>query len=158
MLLGLVLGLTACGTTTSGSSVASSPGAATSAGVEAALPVVRTAAAVATGGVLDFAVKSSATRMQLANEMYTAASAIYSLTGGSFPTPAQFQASIVAFGGSQAEANYTQFAVVIGAVYAAYYPKLATGDVKTAADLLNAIAGGIEDATQAYVTTPVAAN
>jgi hypothetical protein len=31
---------------------------------------------------------------------------------------------------------------------------LITGDTKTATDLLNAIAGGIEDATASYVTTP----
>ena len=34
------------------------------------------------------------------------------------------------------------------------YPKLASGNAKTAADFMMAIAGGIEDATQAYVTTP----
>jgi hypothetical protein len=38
----------------------------------------------------------------------------------------------------------------------AWYTKLATGDAKTASDLLNAVAGGIEDATQSYVTTPAA--
>ena len=157
-LVGLVLGLAGCGTasTGTGASVVTSGTTAPTSGVEAALPLVRTGAAVATGGVLDFAVQASGTRTRLANEMYTAANAVYSLTGGTFPTPAQFQASIVAFGGSQADASYAQFSVAIAALYAAYYPKLVTGDVKTAADLLNAIAGGIEDATQAYVTTPVA--
>ena len=56
---------------------------------------------MATGAVLDFAVKQSGTRTRLANEMYAAASAVYSLSGGTFPTPAQFQANILAFGGSQ---------------------------------------------------------
>jgi hypothetical protein len=153
--LGLILGMTGCGTATTGS--APLVGATTStSGIEASLPFVRTGAAVTTGGVLDFAVQQSGTRTRLANEMYTAANAVYSLTGGTFPTPAQFQASIVAFGGSQADAGYAQFSVAIAALYAAYYPKLVTGDVKTGVDLLNAIAGGIEDATQAYVTTPVA--
>jgi hypothetical protein len=152
-LSGIILSLTACasaplGTTTGTPSATVSSG---SAAIEAALPLVRTGAAVATGAVLDFAVKQSSTRTRLANEMHAAASAVYSLSGGTFPTPAQFSATIVAFGGTQTDANYAQFATAIGALYAAYYPKLDTGDAKTATDLLNAIAGGIEDATAAYV-------
>ena len=61
----------------------------------------------------------------------------------------------MAFGGSQADASYAQFSTAISGLYAAYYPKLVTGDAKTATDLLNAIAGGIEDATASYVTAPV---
>jgi hypothetical protein len=146
----LVLSLTACGTT----GTISPAGPTTSAAIETALPLIRTGAAVATGAVLDFAVKQSGTRTRLANEMYAAANAVYSLSGGTFPAPAQFESSIRAFGGSQTEAGYAQFSTAIAGLYAAYYPKLAVGDTKTATDLLNAIAGGIEDATQAYVTTP----
>ena len=70
----LILGLTACGTTTTSSSASTataaattgSTGGTTSAVIEAALPLVRTGAAVATGAVLDFAVKQSATRTRLA--------------------------------------------------------------------------------------------
>jgi hypothetical protein len=123
--------------------------------IEAALPLIRTGASVATGAVLNFAVKQSGTRTRLANEMYAAANAVYSLSGGTFPTPAQFESNILVFGGSQADANYAQFATTISALYSSYYAKLVTGDAKTATDALNAIAGGIEDATQAYVTTPV---
>jgi hypothetical protein len=154
----LIFSLTACGTT--GSSVlapteTASPGTTTSAAIEAALPLIRTGAAVATGAVLDFAVQQRSTRSRLASEMYAAANAVYSLSGGAFPSPAQFQSSILAFGGSQTDAGYAQFSTAIAGLYAAYYPKLVTGDAKTATDLLNAIAGGIEDATAAYVTTPV---
>jgi len=148
---GLMLALTACGTTGSGTTPEAE------ANVEAALPMVRMGAAVATGGVLDFAVQSSVARSRLANEMYAAAQAVYSLSDGSVPTPGQFEACIVAFGGTQTEAKYAKFATVIGALYAAYYPKLVTGEAKTAADFLNALAGGIEDATRAYVTTPLVA-
>ena len=155
----LILGLTACGTT--GPGVSSTTGTAASAvsradGIEAALPLIRTGAAVATGAVLDFAVKQSGTRTRLANEMYAAANAVYSLSGGTFPAPAQFESSILAFGGSQTDAGYAQFSTAIAGLYSAYYPKLVAGDMKTATDLLNAIAGGIEDATEAYVTTPAA--
>jgi hypothetical protein len=153
-LSGMVLGLAACGTTTSSTSTGTAGTGTTSEAIEAALPLVRTGAAVATGAVLDFAVKQSGTRTRLANEMYAAANAVYALSGGVFPSPAQLESSIVAFGGSQADANYAQFSAAIAGLYAAYYPKLATGDTKTATDLLNAIAGGIEDATASYVTTP----
>jgi hypothetical protein len=124
--------------------------------IEAALPLIRTGASVATGAVLDFAVQQSSTRARLANEMYAAANAVYSLSGGTFPAPAQFESGILAFGGSQTDASYAQFSTAIAGLYAAYYPKLAAGDAKTATDLLNAIAGGIEDATASYVTTPLA--
>lgn len=149
---GLVVFLTGCAP--SGTSSTSSIDAIS--GIESALPLIRTGAAVAAGGVLDFAVTQSSTRTRLANEMYSAANAVYSLSGGTFPTPSQIQSTVLAFGGSQADASYTQFATAVEALYSAYYPKLIKGDAKTAADLLQAIAGGIEDATQAYVTTPVA--
>jgi hypothetical protein len=159
----LALSLTACSTTgssassTTGTGAGTSAPSTTSAAIEAALPLIRTGAAVATGAVLDFAVQQSSTRSRLANEMYAAANAVYSLSGGAFPSPAQFQSNILAFGGSQTDASYAQFSTAIAALYAAYFPKLATGDTKTASDLLNAIAGGIEDATASYVTTPTAA-
>ena len=163
----LILSLTACGTTgssassttgtaagISSSSTTATSGTTASAVIEAALPLVRTGAAVVTGAVLDFAVQQSSTRTRLANEMYAAANAVYSMTGGTFPSPAQFQTSILAFGGSQTDASYAQFSTAIAGLYASYYPKLITGDAKTASDLLNAIAGGIEDATASYMTTP----
>jgi hypothetical protein len=159
---GMILGLTACGTTNTAPSATTTTAAiattsTASSTIEAALPFIRTGAAVATGAVLDFAVKQSTTRTRLASEMYAAATAVYSLSGGTFPSPTQFSASVLAFGGSQTDANYAQFTTAIAALYAAYYPKLVTGDTKTATDLLNAIAGGIEDATAAYVTTPLPA-
>jgi ABC-type Fe3+-hydroxamate transport system substrate-binding protein len=158
VLLCFLLNLTGCASTGSSTSSTTStttaaPGE-SSAVIESALPLIRTGAAVATGAVLDFAVTQSSTRTRLANEMYAAANAVYSLSGGTFPAPAQFQSSILAFGGTQTDASYAQFSTAIAGLYAAYYPKLVTGDSKTATDLLNAIAGGIEDATQAYATTP----
>jgi hypothetical protein len=156
----LALTLAACATSTpADSTTGSSPGATTTTSpastvIEAALPLIRTGAAVATGAVLDFTVQQSSTRTRLANEMYAAASAVYSLSGGTFPTPTQLQGTIAAFGGSQTDAGYAQFSTAIASLYAAYYPKLITGDAKTAGDLLNAVAAGIEDATQSYVMTP----
>lgn len=151
----VALSLTACGTIEPEATSGQLTSTVATATIESALPYVRTGAAVATGAVLNFAVKQNETRTRLANEMYAAASAVYSLSAGTFPTPAQLQASILAFGGSQVDVNYMQFSTAIGGLYASYYSKLVAGDAKTAADLLNAIAGGIEDASVAYITTPV---
>ncbi|MEI9999374.1 MAG: hypothetical protein WDO13_09500 [Verrucomicrobiota bacterium] len=156
-LTGALFSLTACATTAPATSASAAPAAtaaapsAASADLEASLPLIRTGAAVATGAVLDFAVKQASTRSRLADEMNAAAGAVAALSGGTFPTPAQLQASVQAFGGTAADANYAQFSAAVAALYAAYYPKLATGDTKTAGDVLNAIAGGIQDATAAYV-------
>ena len=157
----LILNLTACGTT--GSSTSSTTGTAAGASsasagttastaIEAALPLVHGRGG-GNGRGARFRREADRERSRLANEMYAAASAVYSLSGGAFPSPAQFQSSILAFGGSQTDANYAQFSTAIAGLYAAYYPKLLTGDTKTATDLLNAIAGGIEDATASYVTS-----
>jgi hypothetical protein len=157
-LVAITFGLVACGTTATSSAGSTATAASSGTGsnlIEDALPLIRTGASVATGAVLDFAVKQSSSRTRLANEMYSAANAVYSLSSGTFPTAAQFQSSVLAFGGSQADAGYAQFATAISSLYSAYFPKLASGDAKTMTDLLNAIAGGIEDATAAYVSTPV---
>jgi hypothetical protein len=152
----LVLNLAGCATAPSTAAASSTAAGSSTASalIEAALPIIRTGAAVAAGAVLDFTVQQASTRTRLANEMYAAASAVYSLSGGTFPTPAQLESTVTSFGGSQADASYAQFSSAIASLYAAWYPKLATGNAKTASDLLNAVAGGIEDATQSYVTTP----
>ncbi len=156
---GLLFNVTGCATAPTAIDAASTPTATAtastaSAKIESALPLIRVGAAVATGAVLDFTVKQASTRTRLANEMYDAAGAVYSLSGGSFPSPTQLQTTITTFGGSQTDASYAQFSAAISSLYAAWFPKLATGDTKTASDLLNAVAGGIEDATKSYVTTP----
>ncbi len=158
MIAWLLFNFTGCATAPAVGDAGSSPPAPTaSAAIESALPLIRTGAAVATGAVLDFSVKQASTRTRLANEMHAAADAVYSLSGGSFPSPGQLETTITTFGGSETDASYAQFSLAIASLYAAWYPKLATGDAKTASDLLNAVAGGIEDATQSYVTTPAVA-
>lgn len=159
--LGLVVGLTGCassGTSTAagnGGATSTSSASSTSATIEAALPLVRTGSAVATGAVLNFAVTQPGSRTRLANEMYSSANAIYTFTGGTLPTPAQFAATLTAWG-QPGDAQYAQYTTAVSALYSTYYAKLlaSNANAKTANDLLNAIAGGIEDATQSYVTIP----
>jgi hypothetical protein len=121
------------------------------------LALIQTGAEVASGAVLDFAVKDPTSRSALANKMYSAANAIYSLSTGTLPTPAQFSSTILAFGGSQTDANYSTFTSGIAGLYAAYYAKYNTGNTSNATAVLAALAAGIQAATQSYVTTPTAA-
>jgi hypothetical protein len=118
------------------------------------LALIQTGAEVASGAVLNFAVNNPTSRTKLANEMYSAANAIYSLSTGTLPTPAQFSSTILAFGGSQADANYSSFTTGIAGLYAAYYAKYNTGNTSNATAVLAALAAGIQSATQSYVTTP----
>jgi hypothetical protein len=121
------------------------------------LALIQTGAEVASGAVLDFAVKDPTSRSALANKMYSAANAIYSLSTGTLPTPAQFSSTILAFGGSQTDANYSTFTSGIAGLYAAYYAKYNTGNTSNATAVLAALAAGIQAATQSYVATPTAA-
>lgn len=125
----------------------------TDATIEASLPLIRTGAAVATGAVLNFAVKQDSTRTRLANEMYSSASAVYTLTGGKMVTPDQLSKTLTSYGQS-GDAQYATYVTALNGLYSSYYAKIPAGDAKTATDVLNAIAGGTEDATASYVSTP----
>lgn len=119
-----------------------------------ALALIDSGASIATGAVLDFAVTDPTQRAKLANEMYAAANAIYSLSTGILPTVAQFQAAILAFGGSQTDANYATFTTSITGLYSTYYAKYNTGNVSNASQVLASLADGIQTATKSYVTVP----
>ena len=143
--------------TASGTNTVASPAvpSQTDSTIEASLPLIRTGAAVVTGGILDFAVQQPATRTKLANEIYASANAVYTLTGGQFVTPTQLSNTLASYG-QPGDAQYTQYVTALNGLYASYFAKIPAGDAKTATDVLNAIAGGIEDAAQSYVTTPAA--
>jgi len=123
--------------------------------IESNLPMIRTGAAVAAGAYLDFGVQQDSTRIRLATQMNAAAATIASLSVGTFPSPDQMKADVLAAGGSQSDVKYAQFASSVSGLYAQWYPQIVKGDSKTAADLLNAVAGGIQDATDTYLTTPL---
>lgn len=117
-----------------------------------ALALIQSGASIATGAVLDFAVTDPTQRAKLANEMYSAANAIYSLSTGKLPTVAQFQSAILAFGGSQKDANYATFTTSVTALYSTYYTKYNTGNVSNANQVLASLAAGIQSSTVSYVS------
>lgn len=122
----------------------------------AALGLIQAGSEVATGAVLDFAITDPTEKTKVANEMYSAANAIYSLSTGTLPSVAQFQAGILAFGGSTTDANYATFTTSLTALYSAYYTKYNTGNVSNANQILASLAAGIQSATSTYITvTPV---
>lgn len=122
---------------------------------------VRQAAAITTGAALQFAEKDPVKRTTLANEIYGAAKAVYSLCDGTVPDVATLQATILSFGGTQTDANYARFATSLSGLYASYFAQV-KGDGKQAVLLLQELAGGCEDAASAYVsaspTTPAPAS
>ena len=118
------------------------------------LPLIEVGSSAATGAVLDFAVTDPAERTALANKIYSAANAIYSLlVAGTVPTVDQLQGAVLAFGGNQTDANYAKFATSLSGIYSAYYPKI-QGNSKAALQILGALAAGAQDATKSYVSTP----
>lgn len=118
------------------------------------LALIQTSSTVATGAILDFAVTQPATRTRLANEIYSSANFLYTATGGTLPTVAQFQAGLTSYGLSTSDASYAKYTTALTALYATYYAKYVNGSV-TASNLsaiINAIAQGAETAAQAYAT------
>lgn len=117
------------------------------------LALIQSGASIATGAVLDFAVTDPIARTKLANQMYAAAKAIYSLSTGNLPSVNDFQSAILAFGGNATDANYATFTTSITSLYSIYYTKYNTGNISNANQILASLAAGIESSTQTYVTT-----
>lgn len=121
-----------------------------------ALNLIEVGSSVAAGGVLNFAITDSTERIKVANQMYSAANAIYSLSTGTLPTVDQFKQTILAFGGSDKDANYATFTSSLTSLYSNYYTQYNKGNISNANQILASLAKGIQDATQSYViVTPI---
>ena len=119
--------------------------------IQASLPYIQTAAGIATGAALNFAIKDATERTTVANQIWAASQAVYSLTNGQVPTVQQLQTAILSFGGSQTDANYANFASSITAIYASYYNKL-SGNGQLAVQVLNALASGAQTGASTFQT------
>jgi len=141
---------------TTGNVTASTP-APTLTAIQAA--AIRTAATIATSSVFQFVVTDPAKRTTLANQMWSAGKAVYSLASGTFPSVATLQQTILSFGGNQADANYATFATNLIGAYS-YAVSLANNNVQLAAQVLVQLGQGVDDAASSYETistvTPVA--
>ncbi|HEY4360326.1 MAG TPA: hypothetical protein VGN17_05135 [Bryobacteraceae bacterium] len=115
------------------------------------LGTITTGAHIATGVFLQFGVNDAAERTLLANQIYSAASGVYSLTDGKVPTPEQVAEAVASFHWTGNVGIYAQFSGTIAEIYSAYYPQI-VGNPKYAIEVLSALAQGCEQAASAYST------
>lgn len=114
------------------------------------LAVIETLSQAATGLVLQFSITDAGERKIISNQIYAAASGVYTLSGGKVPTAEEFRKYVLAFGGDEATADYVGFVSSLSALYQTYYSRI-RGDPETALKVLNAIARGVSASAGAYI-------
>jgi hypothetical protein len=110
----------------------------------------QTATALICSGILASAV-NPADRVGIANEIYSVAHAVRTLSGGHVPTQAEMQATIANF--TPNGAKWSNIGTAIAGVWGGVYPQV-QGNPKLALQYLEAIATGAEDAAAAYAVHP----
>jgi len=108
----------------------------------------RSAAALVCSNTITFAV-NAADRVETANYVYSVAHAVRTLAGGKVPTPAELRAAIQVFTPNGAN-KWVQLQSGLSIVYGGLYSKL-NGNPKIAAEYLEAIAAGCEDAASTWI-------
>lgn len=168
LILASALLLSSCGLSTTGSSTLSGDPSSTDTNSTpnpqrpistVDLSLIQAGATVATGAVLQFAEKDPVKRAKLANQIYSSASALYTMTGpnAALASPDQFSKTLLSFGLSQTIAGYSSYTASLSAIYAAEYQKYIQGSItgQNLSAIINALAQGAQSATQTYVTVPV---
>lgn len=122
------------------------------------LALIQTAATIATGAVLNFAVSQASSRTQLANQIYASAKALYEASGGTALTPTDLNTLLQSYsvGGVS---QYTQYVSAVEGLYNSYYAKYVMGGstgVQNFAAIANAIAAGAEAGASTYETVTTA--
>jgi hypothetical protein len=112
----------------------------------------RTAAALICTGTLTVAVKQQ-DRAEVAAYIYAVAQGVRSLAGGSVPSPDQLRDTVSMFTHNASAGQWTILATSIQGIYTGLYAQL-RGNPKLAADYLEAIAAGCEDAAAPFLLTP----
>ena len=113
------------------------------------------AAATAATGVYLLTVSDVAARTQAANRIWSAANGADSLTTGTLPTPDALKQAILAWGGSDADASYGEFAATVIDSYQSIYQNVIASGGATALDatsLVEAIAAGARAGAAQYAT------
>lgn len=116
--------------------------------VENALPYIKPAVILACTVVLEQAV-SPEDRIEKAKMINHVAAIIETLTVGQTPTPNQLQKALTDYL-PEDKTHWVKYITVVKDIYAAQFAKI-NGDAALAVKVLNAIAGGCKDATEAYV-------
>jgi hypothetical protein len=110
----------------------------------------RSAAALVCSNTITFAA-SDADRVETANYVYAVAHAVRTLSGGKVPTPAELRAAIQVF--TPKADKWVQLQSGISIIYGGLYSKL-NGNPRLAAQYLEAIAAGCEDAASSFLPPP----
>ncbi len=119
--------------------------------VHDSLPIITSATEIASGVVLQFAVKDTATRQEIAAQMYGVASAVRTLSGGAVPSVEQFKATILSF--TPKYPHWVDLSASLSSVYATYFVQI-KGDPKLALEVLEAIARGVENGAARMAPQP----
>lgn len=114
----------------------------------------RIAAAITCTGTLTVAVRPT-DRPEVAAYIYAVAQGIRSLAGGTVPTPEQLNATIALFTHNADAGQWTILATSLQGIYSGLFSQV-QGNPKLAAQYLEAIAAGAEDAAAPFLvhTTP----
>lgn len=161
--IGLIVFLSGCSTTNQGSTTLSGDTNVVSIPSQPIstinLSLIQAGATVATGAVLQFAEKDSAKRTLKANQLYSSASALYTMTGPSaaLATPEQFSSLLTSFGLSQQIAGYASYTASLSSIYASYYQKFTQGSItkQNLSAIVNALAQGVQSGAATYISVPV---
>lgn len=118
----------------------------------------RISAAILCTGTLTVAVKQD-DRPMVAAYIYAVAQGVRSLAGGTVPSPDQLRSTVALFTHNADVGQWTVLATSIQGIYTGLYAQL-KGNPKLAADYLEAIAAGCEDAAAPFLvhTTPIPAS
>lgn len=114
--------------------------------INKAEPYIRPASALACSGVLLLATNGQ-DRIDIAADIYTVSTVIYSLSGGQVPTPEQLQNAISV--ATPKSSEWATLATTLSGIYAGVFPEI-KGDPKLALKILSDIAGGAQDSASAY--------
>jgi hypothetical protein len=119
--------------------------------VEKSIPYLQISATLAAGSILRFDIKDPEKRSKLANKIWAASKATWTLTNGDIPTPDEFRVYVLAFEGEETTAEYLALVSQLSAIYKTAFPHL-TGNPELAAKVLGALAQGAANGAEAYVT------
>lgn len=113
-----------------------------------ALPLIKIGASGLATVAINYGVSDS-DKVVKCQCIYGLAHALYITTGGSLPTPVDLQNILQTFAVSDGLV-YTELITYLTDLYASYYAKIG-GDVKLGVLVLNALAGGLEQAAAKYI-------
>lgn len=113
------------------------------------IPAIKIGTTLACGGYLQFGVKHDHQADQI-NKMWALSKACYSMVNGRIPTVDELHACIIAYGGSEKDAEYAKLSASIAGAYADCYPIVVKGGYEDYVKVISAIAQSIQNSAAVY--------